>query len=197
LGARILTGAAVAQIVLLQLLFSNPVLTQDPVGSTPLINLLFFAYALPVVLTLLLAREMRSWDSGLWSRGLAGLAILLVFVYLSLEVARAFQGPVLSVSDPSDAEFYAYSLVWLIYAGLLLALGIYREQTVLRYASLGVLLITVVKVFVLDMADLTGLYRVASFLGLGFSLVSIGFLYQRFVFVPPTAKTSEEAPNET
>jgi uncharacterized membrane protein len=32
------------------------------------------------------------------------------------------------------------------------------------------------------MADLTGLYRVASFLGLGLSLVGIGLVYQRFVF---------------
>ncbi len=32
------------------------------------------------------------------------------------------------------------------------------------------------------MGGLTGLYRVASFLGLGLSLVGIGYIYQRFVF---------------
>jgi len=32
------------------------------------------------------------------------------------------------------------------------------------------------------MSDLTGLYRVASFLLLGLSLIGIGWLYQRFVF---------------
>jgi len=36
------------------------------------------------------------------------------------------------------------------------------------------------------MSDLTGLYRVGSFLGLGLSLVGIGLVYQRFVFPAPT-----------
>jgi uncharacterized membrane protein len=40
----------------------------------------------------------------------------------------------------------------------------------------------VAKVFIGDMAGLAGLYRVASFLLLGLSLVGIGWLYQRFVF---------------
>ena len=39
---------------------------------------------------------------------------------------------------------------------------------------------------VVDMGDLAGLWRVASFLGLGLSLVAIGFVYQRFVF--PTGR---------
>jgi uncharacterized membrane protein len=34
---------------------------------------------------------------------------------------------------------------------------------------------------VIDMAALTGLWRVASFLGLGLALLALGWLYQRFV----------------
>jgi uncharacterized membrane protein len=51
-------------------------------------------------------------------------------------------------------------------------------------------LLAALKVFLVDMGDLDGLYRVASFLGLGLSLVSIGLLYQRFVAatgLPPPA----------
>ncbi len=33
-----------------------------------------------------------------------------------------------------------------------------------------------------DASDLTGLYRVASFLGLGIALIGIGYLYQRILF---------------
>jgi uncharacterized membrane protein len=36
-------------------------------------------------------------------------------------------------------------------------------------------------VFLMDFADLEGLWRAASFLGLGFSLLAIGLAYQRFV----------------
>ncbi len=42
--------------------------------------------------------------------------------------------------------------------------------------------LTVSKVFLIDASDLTGLYRVASFLGLGLSLIGIGYLYQRLLF---------------
>ena len=61
----------------------------------------------------------------------------------------------------------------------------------LRYASLAVLMVTVAKVFLIDMSGLTGLLRVASFLGLGLTLIAIGRVYQRFVLRPSggTAET--------
>ena len=80
----------------------------------------------------------------------------------------------------TEAELYTYSITWLLCAAPVLILGLIRDQQILRRAGLGLVLLTVVKVFVVDMADLDGLYRVISFLGLGFSLVGIGFLYQRF-----------------
>ena len=196
-GSRILLGAAMAQVVVLQLGLSNPVLTREFVGDYPLVNLLFLAYAVPAAFALRLAVDLRGEASRLPSRLFAGLGFVLVFAYLSLEVRRAFQGPVLSLAHQSDAEFYAYSLAWLVYAGVLLALGIYRRESALRYASLVVLLVTVVKVFIFDMADSTGLYRVASFLGLGLSLVGIGYLYQRFVFHQPAAKEPPEEAEPT
>ncbi len=54
-------------------------------------------------------------------------------------------------------------------------------------------MMTVAKVFLIDMSELTGLYRVASFMGLGLILVGIGYLYQRFVF-PMPRKPAVSAP---
>ena len=51
------------------------------------------------------------------------------------------------------------------------------------------------KVFFSDMDALTGLYRALSFLGLGATLVAIGYLYQRFVFPqqqPAASATTED-----
>ena len=84
-------------------------------------------------------------------------------------------------------------MAWLVYALALLAGGIFFRKTALRYGSLAVLLITVLKVFLGDMGGLTGLYRVASFLGLGLCLVGIGYVYQRFVF----ADTATAAPDRS
>lgn len=186
-GSRVLLLLATSQIVFLQLLYSNPVLTQESVGSFPIVNNLFLAYAAPAIFMFGFATILRSEETKSLAQLAGILGFVLVFTYLTLEVRRAFQGPVLSLSHRSDAESYAYSVAWLLYAGLLLALGILQKRSVLRYASLGVLLITVVKVFLFDMGDLKGLYRVASFLGLGLSLVGIGYLYQKYVLQKPTA----------
>lgn len=193
-GARILTGLAAGQIVFLQLWISNPVLTQDPVGDFPFLNILLLAYAVPAVFAFIIGARLNLEKSPMAASALKILGLVLVFAYVSLELKRAFQGPVLVVGYESTAEFYSYSVAWLFYALVLLGLGIYKLKSELRHASLVVLLITIVKVFVFDMEDLTGLYRVASFLGLGLSLVGIGYIYQRFMFSVSAAAPPETGP---
>src|SRR5882672_3892962 len=188
-GSRILLSIAAAQILVLQLLFSNPILSREFVGEYPLINVLFLAYAMPAMFAFGFA-AMRKKDADQQLAALASIGgFVLFFAYISLEARHAFHGAILYAVGQSDAELYTYSLVWLAYALALLGLGIASRQTMLRYASLAVLVIAVLKVFLFDMAGLTGLYRVASFLGLGLSLVGIGYLYQRFVFRHPGAAT--------
>ena len=48
-----------------------------------------------------------------------------------------------------------------------------------------VVMLTVAKVFLIDMAGLTGVWRAFSFIGLGLVLVGIGYLYQRLLFRKP------------
>lgn len=117
------------------------------------------------------------------------MGLALAFVYVSLEVRHMFRGEILSARWMTDGEWYSYSVAWLVYAAALLAVGIWRREPALRWGSLVLVLVTVLKVFLSDMAALTGLYRVASFLGLGLSLIAIGYLYQRFVF--PVRKRGE------
>ena len=51
---------------------------------------------------------------------------------------------------------------------------------------------TVAKVFLYDMAGLTGLWRVASFLGLGLTLIGIGRVYGLYVL--PAERRAREQP---
>jgi uncharacterized membrane protein len=110
------------------------------------------------------------------------LALLLGFAEVSMELRHAFHGSIISFGPTSSFEWYCYSVVWLAYGGVLLLIGILRGWVPLRYASLGFIVLAVVKVFVFDMSALTGLYRAASFFGLGICLLALGYLYQRFVF---------------
>jgi hypothetical protein len=54
----------------------------------------------------------------------------------------------------------------------------------LRKAALAVIALTVLKAFLVDMAELVGLWRVLSFLGLGLALIALGWVYRRFVVLP-------------
>jgi uncharacterized membrane protein len=74
---------------------------------------------------------------------------------------------------------------------LLLAGTVIRSQPA-RLASAVVILITVVKVFLFDLAGIGGVWRALSFIGLGLVLVGIGWLYQRLLF-PPRSETAAPA----
>jgi uncharacterized membrane protein len=116
-------------------------------------------------------------------------AVVLALTYLSFQVARIYQGPHLSAGPVSDAEGYTYSAVWLAFGVVLLIVGIYLRSQPVRLCSAAVVLATVIKVFLLDMGGLTGVWRALSFIGLGLVLMGIGYLYQRLLFVkkPPEA----------
>ena len=189
-GRRILVGLAVAQILAIQMLWENPLWSPTAVGDVPVLNLLLLAYGIPAALLLLSLWLGRA--TGRLAQAGRVLALVLILLDLSLEVRRFFHGPVLSIGLTTDAEWYAYSAAWLGFAGVLLLLGIRGGSMGVRHGALAVLLVTVGKVFLSDMADLTGLYRVASFVGLGLCLIGVGYLYQRFIF-PPRPRPGAEA----
>ena len=189
-GRRVLAGAALVQALALQVLLFNPLWRVVEVGEVPLLNLLLPAYALPAVLAAWYGRrETRAWLAV--ASSVTGL--VLAFVYVTLAVRQCFHGSRLDQGAASNAEWFSYSAAWLGFAAALLAAGILRRSTALRWASLVIVMATIGKVFLFDTADLEGLWRVASFLGLGLSLVAIGFIYQRLVFPigarakPPTS----------
>jgi uncharacterized membrane protein len=197
---RILVVLSVGWTAMVVLLVDNPVFTRQPVGELPILNLIGLAYGLPAVALLLIAFEFRRQSKPEWLTLSGAAALILGFIAVNLEVRRAFVGPVLGGPDPSQAESLAYSAAWLAYGVALLILGVWRDNHAVRYASLGVVLLTVAKVFLFDLAGLTGLYRALSFIGLGLSLIGIGYGYRRFVFSrsaaapPPAASPSQSTP---
>ena len=207
---RILAGLSVFQIFVFQVLVKNPLFDATPIGTMPVFNLLLLAYGAPAVLALLFLRAAQQRNVGgdnpllgRISMAAGAMALVLLFVELSLEVRRAFHGSILgsgvidgeyhTTAPTSDFEWYAYSLAWLVYAGILFALGIRFNSAALRWASLGLLALTALKLFLFDMSNLTGLYRVGSFLGLGLSSFGIVYLYQRFIYPPRTQPPGPQA----
>jgi uncharacterized membrane protein len=162
----------------------NPVWNDLAVGSRPVVNLLVWAFAVPAALVIAGARQIAGSDDlrRLYRLALSTAAILLAFLFVSLEVRQAFHGNILAYGEVSTLENYAYSLAWVLFGLVLLAVGVLRGSQLARYASLAVMLLSVAKVFLYDMSILGDLYRVLSFLGLGVSLLVLAYVYQRFVF---------------
>jgi uncharacterized membrane protein len=182
---------AVAALVLLivvwrLLLIENPWWHRTPVGGM-FFNLILLGYGLPAVLAGALALMTRRTRPQEYRTVAAVGAVVLALTYLSLEVTRFYRGPVLSLGRIGDAEQYTYSAVWLVFGVALLFAGIFLRSQPVRMCSAAVVLLTVAKVFLIDMADLTGAFRAFSFIGLGVVLVGIGWLYQRLLFSPRAA----------
>jgi uncharacterized membrane protein len=124
--------------------------------------------------------------------------MLLVFAWLNLSLIDAFtpQGERLALTGQrTAAQNLSLSLGWAVYALGLLLFGVARRSAVLRWLSLAFLVLTIGKVFLYDLGELTDLYRVASLVGLAVSLILVSLLYQRFVFRRPARdETSPEPP---
>lgn len=176
-GALALGGAALA----LGLRY-NPYISGEWVRGGPLFNSLLPAYLIPAAMAATVAVAGRHNRPRAFVLAAAGLALLLELAYAFLEVRVLFQGPAVGfMRSTSQAELWCYSLVLIANGIALLAAGFLRDWSLARLASLGCIVIAVLKVFLIDMSALEGLTRAFSFVGLGLALVLIGLAYQRLL----------------
>ncbi|UZE48717.1 DUF2339 domain-containing protein [Rhodopseudomonas sp. P2A-2r] len=180
-GAVMLTLFAGAASLFGLLFLENPAIWRIDVGGA-VINLLLLGYAFPAVLALLLSYAVAGRRAVAYANTVAGGALVLALMYITLQVRRFYHGPVFSSATTLDAEQYTLSIAWLGFGVILLGLGVIFNSQRARLASAIVIGLTVLKAFLVDMSSLTGVYRALSFMCLGLVLVAIGWLYQRILF---------------
>ena len=181
ISAILLTVYAGLGIVFGLLLLETPILWRIDVGGV-FINLLLLGYALPAILALLLSYAVAGRRSVWYANTIAGVALVLALSYLTFEIRRFYQGPIMNGGDIGSAEQYSYSIAWLAFGVALLGIGILVNSQRARMASAAMIALTILKAFLIDMSTLTGVYRALSFMCLGLVLVAIGWLYQRILF---------------
>ncbi len=187
-------------------LVGNPaVLGYYPRPAWRIVNWLAYTYLAPAAALLwaadvLRAREVeraRAWEKSTYASGypvgavVSGLGgLVVIFVWINLAIADWFAtGTTLRVSfERMPARDLTTSIAWAAYALILLAVGVRRASTALRWVSLVLMMLTIGKVFLYDLGELRDLYRVASLLGLAFSLIVVSLAYQRFVLRKPPAE---------
>ena len=187
-AAQLIAGLSLAVIVFGLMIEGNPFFMRHEPGGY-FFNIALLGYALPAVLAAILGLITRRTRPQWYATVAAVTAVALALMYLSLEIRIFFSPEGTTVRPISDAEGYTYSAVWLAFGVVLLVVGIFLRSQPVRLCSAAVVLLTVGKVFLIDMAGLTGVWRALSFIGLGLVLVGIGYLYQRLLFrKPPEAQ---------
>lgn len=179
-GSMAIGYLSMASILLAHFFGLNPYFTGESTGQIPFFNLLFLAYLLPGIAYAGAAYVARIRRPRHYVIALALSGAALLFAYVTLSVRRFYHG--VDISDWKgflQSELYTYSVVWLLLGVVLLVAGYRFRSTALRIASGILVLIAVLKVFLIDMSNLEGLYRALSFAGLGFALIGIGWFYQR------------------
>jgi uncharacterized membrane protein len=179
-GALVVAALTLCVIVFDLIIAVGPRFHNIPVGGL-FFNTILLAYGLPAVLAIILALIARTTRPLPYRIVAASTAVILALFYLTLEVRRFFHGQILSGST-SDAEQYSYSTAWLLLGIALLAVGFFLRSQPARLLALGVIALTIAKVFIIDTASISGIYRALSVIGLGVVLLGIGWLYQRLLF---------------
>jgi uncharacterized membrane protein len=128
----------------------------------------FFAYLIPIItfsassVMYLKHKDKQEYENKLWEYYLIG-GVLLTTLILALEL----KGGLISAA-------------WAIEAIAILAAGFRYELSFVRKAGIVLLLLTIVKVFIFDLAGLETLYRIMSFMVLGAILMGASFLYSKY-----------------
>ncbi|HLF14682.1 MAG TPA: DUF2339 domain-containing protein [Bacteroidota bacterium] len=151
-------------------------------------------------------REVNHWLPDV--RNYLGMAMgVMVFSLLTGETRDYFGklledlgGPGGAGRDPEKVTQFlnlrqlSLSGVWLLYSGVLLAAGIWKASKGLRFFSIGLFGLTILKIFIYDLSFLETLYRIFSFVGLGLILLAVSYAYQRYKHILFGEQTGEGSP---
>ena len=179
-------GLALLAICFARLALNPAVLSYHPRTGIPLINWYLWVYGIAAISYYVAAWQMRSQRRFMETDMpplLNAAGTILAFLLVNIEIADYFStGSVITFNFSGNlAQDMAYSLSWGVFAILMLMVGFRQTSKGSRYASLGLLTVTILKVFLHDLWRLGQLFRVASFIGLAVVLILVSFLYQKFL----------------
>jgi uncharacterized membrane protein len=172
-------------------------------GPVPILNWFLYTYGSVAACLFIGARLIDRAQPrilGLDARAiLPALGTILLFILVNVEIADFFSAGERYVAfrpPASLAEDMTYSIAWAAFALVLLVLGVRIPKVGLRYAGLGLLVVTLAKVALNDLWQLGGLYRVGSLVGLALVLLVVSFLYHRFVGTPADPRGAGATPEK-
>jgi uncharacterized membrane protein len=148
---------------------------QPVVTVWPVLNLAALAGVLLIVLLVL----GRRWVREEMRRAMLLAAGVVAFALANFETLRAVDYSSASFADFATAKVVALSVLWGVIGLGSVVVGFSRRWRELRYAALGLLGVTLVKILFVDLANVRPVYRILSFLVVGVMLLCVSFVYHR------------------
>jgi uncharacterized membrane protein len=184
-----LVGTALLVVAFARLALNPAVLSYHARSVTPIFNWYLYTYGIVAICLFVAARLLAPPRNLVLGRNmqplLYTLSALLAFLLLNIEIADYFSRPgMVALTFQFSGNFardMSYSIAWALFALLLLIIGIRQTIRPVRYASLGLLGVTILKLFLHDLSQLDQLYRIAAFVVVAIIAIFASFLYQRFL----------------
>ncbi|MEF1336554.1 DUF2339 domain-containing protein, partial [Vibrio rotiferianus] len=175
----LLWGAFVVLMMLLNSLESPLMVNNVSAESMPVLNMLSLGWLLPAIV--LLVSTYKRWNTLQIPRPVvASFGLILAAIWLGMSIRQFWQPISMTLAQQTGmAELFTYSIAGLIVGGLLTWVGATRKAMTIQRIGLAVLACVALKVFLWDVRSLDGFWRAISFLGLGASLIGLGWLFQK------------------
>ncbi|MEP3465778.1 MAG: DUF2339 domain-containing protein [Parasphingorhabdus sp.] len=173
-----LAGLSLFRFIYFDLFLLSPTSVKQDIGPAPLANLGTLHFTAAALWLWLFARDKQMTHA--LPRVIRPLEIGSLFAAIAaamITVRQAVHGSDIATPPFTSTETYLYSAGLLLLAIAWLMRGIKTSNALLRISGLLLLTIVTFKVFLIDAAQLDGILRILSFLGLGIALIGIGWIY--------------------
>jgi len=182
-----LAGAGLLAAAFVRLALNPAVLEYHPRAATPLFNWYLYAYGI-VTAALFAGAKLLDPPRNIVMRSnaqpiLYTLGTVLAFLLLNIEIADYFSAPGSTLTFQFEGNFgrdMTYSIGWALFALALLVAGILKKVPAARYGAIGLLCVTLLKLFFHDLAQLDQLFRIGAFIGVAVIAMLASFAYHKF-----------------
>jgi uncharacterized membrane protein len=186
-----LASTAIFALVAIRLLFVDAELYAFTAPAPAVFfNPRFLAFAVSAGSAFLAARWIGNTNRALALGDYLG-AHLALLLGLTLETVM-WVGRNAAVTNRMSAQTFSVSVLYGIYALILVSIGVTRRTAVNRISGLALIGFVIVKLYLFDVWQLDRVYRIAAFVALGILLISTSFLYSRYRHVLETLLRSDE-----
>jgi uncharacterized membrane protein len=166
----------------------NPAILLDyPMSSNPILNWYLYTYGIAICCLMFAGRLLAPPRNRVMKINippvLYTLGTILAFILMNIEIADLFStGVSLRFKFSGDlARGMTYSIAWALFALGLIVTGIRKQLRPVRFAAIGLIGVTLVKLFFFDLSRLDQLYRIGAFVGVAVVLIAASALYQKWV----------------